>query len=84
MASMSTTSNPMGRWWHPLPLMSGIGAMLGMVIMKLTGMIDWAWWAVIVMPIAADLIVNFLIVAICAVGCWISDVIEKRNRRRKR
>ncbi len=84
MASMSTTANPPGRWWHPLPLMSGIGAMLGMVIMKWAGMLDWAWWAVIALPIAADFIINFLIVAICAIGCRISDAIEKRNRRRKK
>lgn len=83
MANMNTTANPLGRWWHPLPLTSGIGAMLGMVIMKWAGMLDWAWWAVIVFPIVADLIVNFLMVAVGAFGCWISDVIEKRNRRRK-
>lgn len=83
MASMSTTSNPLGRWWHPLPLMSGVGALIGMVIMKLTGMIEFSWWIVILFPLIADLLINGAIVGVCAIGCRIADIIEKKQRKRK-
>ena len=84
MASMSATSNPQGRWWHPLPLTSGIGLMLGMIIMKaIDGWPELSWWFVIIFPLVSDLVINFAIVGICALGCWIADTVEKRRRKRK-
>lgn len=84
MASMSATSNPMGRWWHPLPLMSGVGAMIGSVILKLAGMMELSWWFTIIFPLVADIIVNLLLVGVIWFGCLVADKVEARNRRRKR
>lgn len=81
MANITTvTSNPMGRWWHPLPLTSGIGLMMGTIVMKLTNMIDFSWWFVILFPIISDIVVNLLIMGLLAFGSWVSD---KRENRRK-
>ncbi|MBQ8806406.1 MAG: hypothetical protein IJZ68_08135 [Bacteroidaceae bacterium] len=83
MASMTTTSNPQGRWWHPLPLTSGIGLMLGMIMMKaFGGWPEFSWWFVIIFPLVSDVIVNLLIVGICAFGWWIADTVEKHRRKK--
>lgn len=82
MANMtSMTFTPLGRWWHPLPLMSGVGALLGTVAMKLTGMIDYSWWFVILAPLAMDIAVNALIIFVEWMVWKISGAIEKRRRK---
>lgn len=82
MANMtSMTFTPLGRWWHPLPLMSGVGALLGTVAMKLTGMIDYSWWFVILAPLAMDIAVNALIILAEWMVWKISGAIEKRRRK---
>lgn len=82
MANMtSMTFTPLGRWWHPLPLMSGVGALIGTIAMKLMGFIDFSWWFVILFPIGADIAVNGLIVLIEWMAWKISDARERRRRK---
>lgn len=74
MANMTmVTTNPMGRWWHPLPLTSGIGLMIGTIAMKLTNMIDFSWWFVILFPIISDIVVNLLLIGLLAFGSLVSN-----------
>ena len=84
MANMTTTANPLGRWWHPLPLMSGVGLMMGFIIMKLTGVMNYSWWFTIIFPILSDIIVNLVIVGCIAIGYWIAETREKSRRRKKK
>ena len=83
MANMTTVSNPPGRWWHPLPLMSGVGLMIGFIIMKLTGEFTFSWWFTILFPLISDILFNLALVGIMALCCWISDIVERRKRRKK-
>lgn len=83
MANMTmVTTNPMGRWWHPLPLLSGISLLMGTIIMKLLNMIDFSWWFVILFPIISDIVVNLLLMGAWAFCAWISD--KQTNRRKFR
>lgn len=82
MANMNTTmvSNPMGRWWHPLPLISPLALVLGSIIMKLAGpQNDMAWWQVIAFPIICDVEVNVLVLSIWAIASWIGNMRDRRK-----
>lgn len=84
MANMTmVTTNPMGRWWHPLPLSSSINLLVGTIIMKLLNMIDCSWWFVILFPIISDIVVNLLLMGALAFCAWISDKRENRSKYRK-
>ena len=82
MANMNTTmvSNPMGRWWHPLPLISPLVLVIGSIIMKLTGLqSDMSWRQVIAYPIIFDVAVNALVLSIWAVASWISNIKDRHQ-----
>ena len=78
MANM-TTFHPVGTRWHPLPIMSGVGLMIGHIVLKCTGYLDMPWWAVITVPLAIDIAVNFGFVALVCVAEKISTMKHKKQ-----
>ena len=79
MANMNfSTANPLGRWWHPLPLSSGIGALFGTVVLKSLGYLDeMSWGFVIAVPLILDIAVNALIIGAETLFYWIADKRDK-------
>jgi hypothetical protein len=85
MANMNTAlSTPFGRWWHPLPLASGISITIAFIVMKLGGALpNMSWLMTILIPLASDFALNFALSMIWCLSVWIECEIEKRKMKSK-